>query len=163
MPGGRYPAAARRGIRTIRSFAVTAAVLSNPDELKAVFKNLTDNCRGLPAEDILLLTNVHNFSAVAESARQLADLPVNVQLFLIEMAGPTSTASVVRYGSCLALRLFGQPLTMLDRVIKRAFDVLVSAISLVALFPLFVLVAAVIKLEFARPCAVFTAASRLQQ
>ncbi|HUZ33179.1 MAG TPA: exopolysaccharide biosynthesis polyprenyl glycosylphosphotransferase [Xanthobacteraceae bacterium] len=139
------------GVRTVRLFAITPTVLANPDDLNAVFRTLAENCRGLAAEDILLLTDVPNFTTVADSARQLAELPINVQLVLVGSGGLTSAVSVVRCGDGFALRFFAKPLSVLDCCIKRALDILVSASSLVLLFPLFVLVALVIKLESRGP------------
>ena len=81
-------------------------------------------------------------------------LPASLHMMPIGLENILATSKFSELGLLPTIQLLQQPLTLFDRFIKRALDLIVAAIGLILLCPLFLLVAAVIKLELRGP-AVF--------
>jgi exopolysaccharide biosynthesis polyprenyl glycosylphosphotransferase len=88
---------------------------------------------------------------VTDAVAALSELPVRIQLLPIEM---TEFMRHSRIGSCGKLRvleLLWGPSSLRDRLLKRSFDIVVAGALLALLWPLFLIVGVLIKLETPGP------------
>jgi Undecaprenyl-phosphate glucose phosphotransferase len=143
------------GVLPISSIAIPTEVFGKADELTAVLRNLARNCRHLNVDDIYLLADLRTLPLLAENACPLAELPVNVQLFPIDALGALSKATLSQCGDMTIIRFIHKPLSLVDRSVKRAFDLCAAAAGLLMLSPMFALISLAIKLESPGP-AMFT-------
>jgi undecaprenyl-phosphate galactose phosphotransferase/putative colanic acid biosynthesis UDP-glucose lipid carrier transferase len=118
----------------------------NGDELDALLK-LT---RSRGAEEIVLALNWQNKQQLNTVRRQLRLSPLAVRLLpdrtvsaLLNLAGDVNQHFAIEFQR--------QPLTMAERSVKRLLDIVVSAGLLVALSPLLLLTALIIKLDSRGP------------
>jgi Undecaprenyl-phosphate glucose phosphotransferase len=121
---GKYPLVDRQSARQ----AINACRLSHPD-------------------DIVILASQEELSAAPELARLLSELPVNVHIVPSGSLNYFGTSRIGELGDLKTLEVSRPPLSIFDRIIKRAFDIVVATAGLVLLAPLFAIVAAAIKLE----------------
>jgi Undecaprenyl-phosphate glucose phosphotransferase len=108
-------------------------------------------CRSIHPDDIVILASHEELSAAPELARMLSELPVNVHIVPIGSVNFFGTSRIAELGDLKTLEVSRPPLSLFDRALKRAFDIIVAAIGLILLAPLFVIVALAIKLETRGP------------
>ena len=108
-------------------------------------------CRALPIDAVLVLFGSDNMEVVSHTVETLSELPVRIQLLPIDLAELMQRSRIGSYGNLRVLELFCGPSSLRDRFLKRAFDIVVSATLLVLLSPLFLVVAAIIKLDTRGP------------
>jgi exopolysaccharide biosynthesis polyprenyl glycosylphosphotransferase len=104
-------------------------------------------CRSANPDDIVILASHKEFPAAPELARLLSELPVNVHIVPLGSINVLGTSRIAEMGDLKTLQVSRPPLSLLDRAIKRAFDIVVATVGLVLLAPLFAIVAIAIKLE----------------
>jgi Undecaprenyl-phosphate glucose phosphotransferase len=152
----------KSGLRIQRTIPFPPAVTTHGDEMNptvncpkdSVFREIVQQCRPLCPDDILILATEGDVANVERLVRALSVLPASLHMMPIGLENILATSKFSELGLLPTIQLLQQPLTLFDRFIKRAFDVIVAAIGLFLLCPLFLLVAAVIKLESRGP-AVF--------
>jgi Undecaprenyl-phosphate glucose phosphotransferase len=139
------------GIRTIGSFAIPKEISDDAANMDAFVSGLCKSCRRLAADEIIIVDDDASTRLVDAIATALSELPVNVQVLPTGLVALLSRSTIVKCGDLLALRLHERPLSILDRGIKRAFDVIAASAGFLMLSPLLVLVAAAIKLDSRGP------------
>jgi Undecaprenyl-phosphate glucose phosphotransferase len=152
----------KSGLRIQKIIPFPAAVTTQGDETNpvvscpkdSVFREIVQQCRPLCPDDILILANENDVANVERIARVLSVLPASLHMMPIGLENILATSKFSEIGLLPTIQLLQQPLTLFDRFIKRALDMIVAAIGLVLLCPLFLLVMTVIKLESRGP-AVF--------
>jgi Undecaprenyl-phosphate glucose phosphotransferase len=112
---------------------------------------LVNECRRVRPDDVLILTNHDTVMQASGLAASLSELPAGLHLALVESADLLSAARVVEFGNTVTLQVAQPPLSILDRVVKRAFDVVVALAALVILSPFMLLVSVAIKLDSRGP------------
>jgi Undecaprenyl-phosphate glucose phosphotransferase len=100
---------------------------------------------------IFLLAPWTATDAVKRSAETFGTLPAELHLGPDRMLEEFSNAELLRLGPISTLQLTAAPLGTAQLLIKRLVDLIASAIALVALTPLFLMVAGLIKLDSAGP------------
>jgi Undecaprenyl-phosphate glucose phosphotransferase len=113
-------------------FALTQARAANPDA-------------------IVLLAPWTATDAVRHTAEKFGVLPAELHLGPDGMLEEFTNAELLRIGPISTLQLTAAPLGMLQWLAKRLMDITVSAAALVALTPLFVVVACLLKLDGGGP------------
>jgi Undecaprenyl-phosphate glucose phosphotransferase len=116
-------------------------------------------CRTLRIDAVLILFGADNMEIVTNAVTALSELPVRIQLLPIEMAQFMRRSRIGNCGHLRVLELFCGPCSLRDRLLKRSFDVVVAAALLVLMWPLFLIVAVLIKLD--TPGPVFFRQTRL--
>jgi Undecaprenyl-phosphate glucose phosphotransferase len=119
--------------------------------LEVQLSEIRRECRALPIDAVLILFGSDNMEVVSKSVETLSELPVRIQLLPIELAELMRRSRVGNYGHLRVLELFCGPCSLRDRFLKRAFDVAAASALLTLLWPLFVVVAALIKLDTRGP------------
>jgi Undecaprenyl-phosphate glucose phosphotransferase len=135
------------GLRIQAIIPLPSGETSNCDELRQIIRE----CRPLCPDDILLLATEADLPKVEQLRRSLSELPASLHMMPIGLENILSTSKFTELGLVPTIQLQQQPLSLFDRFIKRAFDLCLASVGLLLLGPLFLLVAAVIKLESRGP------------
>ena len=110
-----------------------------------------DKARALGIDDIIILTDWSRGSMIHALVEAFSVLPAAVHLGASSVVGPFSKARLARFGHASALSLTVPPLTPLQSLTKRVFDLVAASASLVLLSPVFLVIAVMIKLDSAGP------------
>jgi len=131
---------------------VGVARLGRPDEdLDETLAEAIDKARAIGVDDVVILTDWSRGDLIQTIADAFTVLPVSIHLGASAVIGRFSEARVAHFGTASALSLTTPPLTPLQAVTKRAFDLLVASLALVLLAPLLLGVAIAIKRDSAGP------------
>ena len=103
--------------------------------------------RAANPDAIFLLAPWTATEAVKHSAETFGTLPAELHLGPDRMLEEFSNAELLRLGPISTLQLTTAPLGIIQRLTKRLLDIIVSALALVVLSPLFLVVACLIKLD----------------
>lgn len=104
-------------------------------------------CRSMLPDDIVILATQKDLSQASDLAHYLSTLPCDVHISPIDDARFLTRSQMADLGSVKTLRLARKPLSLTELAAKRAFDIVVSILAIVALSPLLVTVALAIKLD----------------
>jgi len=102
-------------------------------------------------EDVLILLPWSATSAINRSVDMLTTAPVTVRLGPASIFGRFSQVHLSRIGSATMLDLIRPPLTRIEVTAKRVFDIVGALVLLIALSPLLLLVALLIKIDSRGP------------
>ena len=145
---------ARRRHGARRLHIVARVSLPHPCEAEANVEEAlaaaVQNARGLGIEDIIVSSELGNHEFLERTVNALSVLPVGIHLSAHGIVG-LKDARVARFGQVAALSLTPAPLGPFEAMAKRWFDVVVSAIALLLLAPLFAVIALAIKFESQGP------------
>jgi Undecaprenyl-phosphate glucose phosphotransferase len=133
------------GIVTVAQFSL--AQLDEPDGARV----LIDACRTAHADDIFVLPTADQLGRMTALVDQLSQLPVAVHVMVPGLDGLLSASEVVEFGTVATVQIQGRPLSAVDEVLKRGFDVVFAATMLLLLSPLMLAVAGLIKLTSRGP------------
>jgi Undecaprenyl-phosphate glucose phosphotransferase len=115
------------------------------------FRQVVRQCRPLSPDDILIVAKESDLPDVERLTSALSELPASIHMMPIGLENILASSKFAEVGLVPTIQLLQQPLSLLDRIIKRTFDLAVATIGLLLLCPLFTLVAVVIKLESRGP------------
>ena len=142
------------GTRVIASFAFPSDYESEKAQIdsetlaqKTYIREITDECRALLADDIIVLATRQDLVLASNLAHPLSKLPCNVHIAPLDDVRFLTRSQVVDFGNLKTLRLCRRPLSWIDLAVKRIFDIVVSAVALIAFSPLLVVTALAIKLD----------------
>lgn len=122
-----------------------------PHHCERVISNVIDYVRGSDVEEIIIEADPSCWPDLRPAIAALRVLPIPVSLI------PTGTTSDIfrhptrELGDAVCIELQRGPLTTAEQALKRCIDVVVAGIALVALMPLFIMVAIAIKLDSPGP------------
>ena len=152
------------GIRTVNFFCLPKnQTAKDKTTLSAESLKLSDKLRALRLDDIIILANKTITPEMLKLTKHLAELPASVHLLPTESLDIIASAKITQFGNLRTIELFQPPLTTVDIVIKRIFDLAFATASLIILSPLFLIVSLAIKLELVRSCFFSASSSWLQQ
>ncbi len=136
---GDYRVAAAIGLPLLTSGAVT---FKNADQslMAAVAK-----ARALHIDDVVIFTDWSKSQQIKDVVTAFQALPIGIHLGASNIIGPFTEARISRFASTPAVSLTAAPLGCGQRLTKRIFDVVLAALGLVALAPVFGIVALAIK------------------
>lgn len=119
--------------------------------LEVQLSEIQGECRALPIDAVLILFDADNMDVVSHTVEALSELPIRIQLLPIGLAELMRRSRVGNYGHLRVLELFCGPCSQRDRFLKRAFDIVVATTLLTILWPVLLVVAALIKLDSPGP------------
>jgi Undecaprenyl-phosphate glucose phosphotransferase len=114
-------------------------------------RELIDGCRRLKPDDILILAKQDDVARLSSLIASLSEVPVGLHIVLVEAAAFLAAARIVEFGNIVTMQVLQQPLSRLQRIAKRVFDIVVAAAGIVMLSPLLLSVALAIKLDSRGP------------
>ena len=131
---------------------VASAVLRGGDEHLADDLALAAaSARILRPDDVFILAPWSRSDVINAAVDAFMRVPAAIHLGPERALERFQEAQISRIGPISSLNLVRKPLTMVEVVEKRVFDFTVSALALVALSPLFLIVAALIRLDSPGP------------
>ena len=145
-----------REIESAAGFFVVARVAlphvaHDATEIDSALQAAVGNARALGIEDVIISDSLSGPDFLERSVNAFSVLPVAIHLSAGGLLGRFKDARIARFGQAAALSLTRAPLSQFEATTKRWFDVLVSAIALILLSPLFVAVAVLIKFDSRGP------------
>jgi exopolysaccharide biosynthesis polyprenyl glycosylphosphotransferase len=102
-------------------------------------------------EGVVLLSDLSDMAFVDRCVGAFSVLPVSIHLDIGHLAQRFNGIRLENVGSVAALALTEQPLAPLQRLAKRALDIVVAGLALVALSPAFGIIALLIKRDSKGP------------
>jgi Undecaprenyl-phosphate glucose phosphotransferase len=112
---------------------------------------LVEHCRRLRADNILILAVQNDLPMVGGLIEALSELPVGVHIVPVELSDWLPAAQIFELGKVLTLQISRPPLSIFDRVVKRAFDIAAATGGLIVASPLFLIIPLAIKLDSRGP------------
>jgi Undecaprenyl-phosphate glucose phosphotransferase len=144
------------GIQTVRSLPFPGKSLcsSSGDEPGldwGLVRQMIDACRKLQPDDIVILATAADLSRSRRLSDALSELPISLHVIPVETGGLLGSAQLGNLGALATIQLLQAPLSTIDRLLKRGFDIVAALAGLFLLSPLLLVVALAIKLDSRGP------------
>ena len=136
----------RQGMRVVAS-----AILRDEESLEDDLALAAASARMLRPDDVYILMPWSRTNAIDLTVNAFLRVPASLHLGPERVLDRFGKARLERFGPIASLNLASKPLGLPDIILKRAVDVVLSIVALVALSPLFLLVALMIKLDSRGP------------
>ena len=134
---------------------VSAAILRGPDTLKEDLALAAASARVLRPEDIYILVPWSAKEAIESSVDAFMRVPASIHLGPERVLERFADVHLERNGPITSLNLVRRPLSLTEVVLKRACDIVLAAIAMVLLSPVFLITALLIKLDSPGPVLFF--------
>jgi putative colanic acid biosynthesis UDP-glucose lipid carrier transferase len=118
---------------------------------KEAIKQVIASARGSDVEEIFFAADVQRWSEINHMAEELCVLPVPLTLLPDECTAELFKRPSRQFGSTVGVEFRRAPLSLTERFWKRLLDIVCSAGAIVALLPMFAIVAFAIKLDSPGP------------
>jgi Undecaprenyl-phosphate glucose phosphotransferase len=143
----------RAGIKTVGEFSLPARPgrTAKRDDPNQNIRDTIAICRRLRPDDIFVLSSQRDLPTAIGFTYCLSELPAGVHLVPVDALDILSGATIAEFGNVMTIQVSHPPLSLFDKIVKRAFDIIVSALSLLAFSPLFLAVSLAIKLDSRGP------------
>ncbi len=138
-----------RGFRVVAAAALPAS--ENDKDIDDVLGSALDQARKLRVEDVVILADWSREPLIERIVAAFGSLPVAVHLGASDLLGRFNDARMGQFGAARALSLTAPPLTPVQAASKRVFDVVIAAVALALLAPLFLAIAILIRREGSGP------------
>jgi Undecaprenyl-phosphate glucose phosphotransferase len=132
-----------------RSGAADPAQLQK--DMRAALETIESVSRNTDIDDIVVCLPWADNERIRAILEGLAVVPATIHLAPDSTAAWAQTPVQARVGSLSTIRLSRAPLTLKDRILKRAFDLVVASLLLTLLLPVFAVIAVLIKLTSRGP------------
>jgi Undecaprenyl-phosphate glucose phosphotransferase len=123
----------------------------NYDDYDREILNTVDSIRTFRPDDVVIVSSTHELPFVPPLTRRLWQLPASLHVVPIDAVALLAASTRGELGALVTIQVSAPPLSALDQIAKRAFDIAVAAIALIILAPLFAVVAIAIKLDSPGP------------
>jgi Undecaprenyl-phosphate glucose phosphotransferase len=139
------------GCRFLTPVASTASALERRTTLDRDLAEAVAGVRSLEPDAIFLLLPWSSTEIIERCADTFLTLPVEIHLGPEQILHKFETVELSRFGPLESLQLTRLPLSRLEVVQKRLFDLVFAAAGLIALTPLLVLIAVLIRIDSPGP------------
>jgi len=131
-----------------RDYAPQKAPIDNRTlRQNANIRKIVNQCRTMLADDIVILAGRDDLILASNLSHLLSELPCNTHIAPLDDVRFLTRSQVVDFGNIKTLRLCRRPLIWTELAVKRTFDIVIAALALIVLSPLFVVTALAIKLD----------------
>jgi Undecaprenyl-phosphate glucose phosphotransferase len=130
---------------------VTAVVLRGEEDLTTDLALAAASARMMRPDDIFILVSWSDTRTIEACVNAFLRVPASIHLGPERVLGRFVDARISRFGAISSLNLVGHPLSVADVLLKRAFDVVVASLALIASAPLMIVLAIAIKLDSPGP------------
>ncbi len=153
------PAAIRRrlaaaGVRIVKALPLPKDAFDGgwaTEAWRAEADAIVATCRAARPDDIVILAPSASLPATQRLAELLSELPAALHAIPADLSDRLGAARIGELGEVVTIQLARAPLSALDRLLKRAFDLLAAVVGLIILAPLLTLAALAIKLDSPGP------------
>jgi putative colanic acid biosysnthesis UDP-glucose lipid carrier transferase len=118
---------------------------------KQAIQRVIASARNFDVEEIFFAADVQRWSEINHIAEELCVLPVPLTLLPDECTAELFKRPSRQFGSTIGVEFHRAPLSLIERFLKRLLDIVCSAGAIVALLPMFAIVALAIKLDSQGP------------
>jgi Undecaprenyl-phosphate glucose phosphotransferase len=118
---------------------------------KQQLAEIRNECRKLRGDVIVIVFDWIGTKHIADLVDTFSELPAKIQLLPIGMLPVIRSSRINQTGHLRVLEIFSRPSSLVDRCLKRTFDIVVAASAAVVLSPLLLLTAVAIKLDSEGP------------
>ena len=140
------------GIKTVGFFRLpTSADIATTDVPAQTIRGLVSDVRPHRVDDIILLATNEIMPAIFKFASLLAELPAGIHVVPIDAPNALASSQIANFGNLQTLQIHRPPLSMFDLCLKRALDIVLAAIGLIVLSPLFFIISIAVKLDSPGP------------
>jgi Undecaprenyl-phosphate glucose phosphotransferase len=136
----------RHGFKIENVFHLTADV--SPRDL---VERAIAFARGSEIKEIFVAADLQRWSTIRDLIHRLCDLPLPLTLLPDENIVTLFQRTSRRFGSSIGIEFQRAPLSVTERIAKRALDLTVAIIGIVLLAPMFLIIALAIKLDSPGP------------
>jgi polysaccharide biosynthesis protein PslA len=116
-----------------------------------ILESAAGNARALGIEDVVISSGLSQIDFLNSCVAAFSLLPVAIHVGAGGLLSRFKDARVARFGRATTLSLTREPLGPFEAMSKRGFDAVLGSIALFLLSPLFLLLAAIIKLDSPGP------------
>ncbi len=142
------------GYRPAKMLEVDKDDLASDEACDAIAQQVVDlvsDRATSPVDDVYLVMNWERTQNIERMLKALRALPVQVYLLPDKAISRFLVGKIDRLGPALSIELQRSPLTRIERIIKRAIDIVVALTMIVLLSPILALTAILIKLDSSGP------------
>jgi Undecaprenyl-phosphate glucose phosphotransferase len=136
----------RHGFKIQTVFYLAAGV-----EPKELIERAIAFARGSEIKEIFVAADLQRWSAIRDLVQRLCDLPLPLTLLPDENIATLFERTSRRFDSFIAIEFQRAPLSLSERIAKRALDLTVAITGIVLLTPMFLIIALAIKLDSGGP------------
>jgi putative colanic acid biosynthesis UDP-glucose lipid carrier transferase len=136
----------QHGLRVEREY-----LYSGPHEARDIAKDVISTARNSDVEEILLVADAQRIRMLEPVIKELRALPLPVRLLPDQATAQLISLPLRRAGRVVTVEFQREPLSLIERTVKRLLDICVAGLGLVFLMPLFLIVAVAIKLDSPGP------------
>lgn len=130
---------------------VASSVLRGQESLMEDLALASASARILRPDDVFILVPWSHKETIDSCINAFLRVPASIHLGPEAVLDRFSEARISRIGPMASLNLVSHPLSTLDRVTKRLFDLVIASAALIILAPLLLIVACAIKLDSKGP------------
>jgi Undecaprenyl-phosphate glucose phosphotransferase len=112
---------------------------------------IRSECRKLRGDVIVIVFDCVATKNIAELVELFSELPAKIQLLPIGILPLIRSSKINQTGHLRVLEIFSRPSSLVDRFLKRTFDLVVAASAAILLSPLLLFTAIAIKLDSKGP------------
>jgi len=131
------------------------SALDVPEGTSNALQDAVAYARALHPDDVFIVTPWSHQKIIDHCIEAFMTVPASIHLGPEHILDRFEHVSIEKIGSVASLHLLRPPLSLAATITKRLFDVVLSAIGLIVLSPLFAVVAILIKLNNAGPVFFF--------
>ena len=139
----------KHGYSLERQFVLTDNGIS--DHNLAIAAQAVEFVRGSNIEEVLIASDLSFWSELKPVLAALRVVPIPIQLIPFGAVAEVIALPMKKIGDLISAEVQREPLNLVERAIKRAFDIVVATISLILLLPLFVMTAIAINIDSPGP------------
>lgn len=114
-------------------------------------RKLIERCRSLCVDDIFVLPKANELTRIKTLLDQLSQLPVEVHVMIPGLDDLLTASEILQFGDVATMKVQGRPLSTTDEILKRGFDLVFAVLFLVALSPIMLMAAGLVKLTSRGP------------
>ncbi len=131
--------------------AVVPDAARDETEIADILAQAANNARLLGIDDVVISSDLSRPNYIDSCVAAFSLLPVAIHVGAGGLLGRFKDARVARFGRATTLSLTREPLGPFEAMTKRAFDMATAGVALVLLAPLFLAIAALIKIDTPGP------------
>jgi Undecaprenyl-phosphate glucose phosphotransferase len=139
----------RHGFKIENIFYLAADV--SPKEPKELIERAIAFARGSEIKEIFVAADLQRWSTIRDLIQRLCDLPLPLTLLPDENIVTLFQRTSRRFGSSIGIEFQRAPLSVSERMAKRALDLIVAVVGIVLLAPMFLIIALAIRLDSSGP------------
>jgi len=147
---GLLESLSRHGLQLAHHFVLPSG-RGHLERHRAVIGQAISSVRGSNVEEILVGANLDNWIELYDVLGELRVLPLPVNLIPVGPMANLFKLSSHTIGDAVTVELQRGPRTLVERAVKRVFDIVVAGVALLLLAPLFIMTAIAIKIDSRGP------------